>query len=75
MAKRLNIAARTECLNWLFWQMGSAPYLGGGFGHFYAYAPVKIEYATNIQNQPNIRFLPDADLTHQVNVLFPWQSG
>jgi GST-like protein len=38
-------AARTECLNWLFWQMGSAPYLGGGFGHFYAYAPQKIEYA------------------------------
>jgi GSH-dependent disulfide-bond oxidoreductase len=37
--------ARTECLNWLFWQMGSAPYLGGGFGHFYAYAPTKIEYA------------------------------
>ena len=38
-------AARTECLNWLFWQMASAPYLGGGFGHFYTYAPVKIEYA------------------------------
>lgn len=38
-------AARAECLSWLFWQMGSAPYLGGGFGHFYAYAPVKIEYA------------------------------
>ncbi len=37
--------ARTETLNWLFWQMGSAPYLGGGFGHFYAYAPTKIEYA------------------------------
>lgn len=37
--------ARTECLSWLFWQMGSAPYLGGGFGHFYAYAPIKIEYA------------------------------
>ena len=37
--------ARTECLCWLFWQMGSAPYLGGGFGHFYAYAPTKIEYA------------------------------
>jgi GSH-dependent disulfide-bond oxidoreductase len=36
---------RTACLSWLFWQMGSAPYLGGGFGHFYAYAPVKIEYA------------------------------
>ena len=38
-------AARTECLSWLFWQMGSAPYLGGGFGHFYAYAPTRIEYA------------------------------
>jgi GST-like protein len=38
-------ARRAECLNWLFWQMGSAPYLGGGFGHFYAYAPTKIEYA------------------------------
>jgi GSH-dependent disulfide-bond oxidoreductase len=38
-------AARAECLSWLFWQMGSAPYVGGGFGHFYAYAPVKIEYA------------------------------
>jgi len=36
---------RAECLSWLFWQMGSAPYLGGGFGHFYAYAPSKIEYA------------------------------
>jgi GST-like protein len=39
------IKTRTECLSWLFWQMGSAPYLGGGFGHFYAYAPTKIEYA------------------------------
>ena len=38
-------AARAECLSWLFWQMGAAPYLGGGFGHFYAYAPTKIEYA------------------------------
>ena len=38
-------AARAECFSWLFWQVGSAPYLGGGFGHFYAYAPVKIEYA------------------------------
>jgi GST-like protein len=38
-------AGRAECLSWLFWQMGSAPYLGGGFGHFYAYAPFKIEYA------------------------------
>src|SRR5471032_1675048 len=40
-----DVALRAECLSWLFWQMGSAPYLGGGFGHFYAYAPVKIEYA------------------------------
>jgi GSH-dependent disulfide-bond oxidoreductase len=40
-------AARAECLSWLFWQMGSAPFLGGGFGHFYAYAPDKIEYAIN----------------------------
>jgi len=40
-------AARAECLSWLFWQMGAAPYLGGGFGHFYAYAPTKIEYAIN----------------------------
>jgi len=38
------LAARTECMCWLFWQMGSAPYVGGGFGHFYAYAPEKIEY-------------------------------
>ena len=38
-------AERAECLSWLFWQMGSAPFLGGGFGHFYAYAPIKIEYA------------------------------
>lgn len=40
-------ASRTESLNWLFWQMGSAPYLGGGFGHFYVYAPEKFEYAIN----------------------------
>ena len=39
--------ARAECLSWLFWQMGSAPYLGGGFGHFYAYAPSKMEYPIN----------------------------
>ncbi|WP_346830346.1 glutathione-dependent disulfide-bond oxidoreductase [Pseudomonas abietaniphila] len=42
-----DLAGRTETLNWLFWQMGAAPYLGGGFGHFYAYAPEKIEYAIN----------------------------
>jgi GSH-dependent disulfide-bond oxidoreductase len=40
-------AERTEVMNWLFWQMGSAPYVGGGFGHFYAYAPIKIEYPIN----------------------------
>jgi GST-like protein len=40
-------AARAETMNWLFWQMGSAPYLGGGFGHFYAYAPEKFEYPIN----------------------------
>jgi GSH-dependent disulfide-bond oxidoreductase len=40
-------AARAECLSWLFWQMGSAPFLGGGFGHFYAYAPAKLEYPIN----------------------------
>jgi GST-like protein len=40
-----DLAKRAECLSWLFWQMGSAPYLGGGFGHFYAYAPMKNEYA------------------------------
>jgi len=39
------LPARAECLSWLFWQMGSAPFLGGGFGHFYAYAPIKIQYA------------------------------
>ncbi len=42
-----DFAGRTECLSWLFWQMGSAPYLGGGFGHFYAYAPTKMEYPIN----------------------------
>lgn len=42
-----DLAGRTETLNWLFWLQGSAPYLGGGFGHFYHYAPVKIEYAIN----------------------------
>ena len=40
-----DFSEKTECLSWLFWQMGSAPYLGGGFGHFYKYAPIKIRYA------------------------------
>jgi len=42
-----NLSAQAECLSWLFWQVGSAPYLGGGFGHFYRYAPIKLEYAIN----------------------------
>src|SRR5438445_8431738 len=55
-----DVAVRAECLSWLFWQMGSAPYLGGGFGHFYAYAPTKIEYAID-------RFAMEA--TRQLDVL------
>lgn len=53
LAEKFNVflpsdgAARAECLSWLFWQMGSAPFLGGGFGHFYAYAPEKYEYPIN----------------------------
>ena len=53
LAERFNaflptdVTVRTECLSWLFWQMGSAPYLGGGFGHFYAYAPYKMKYPIN----------------------------
>ena len=57
---------RAECMSWLFWQMGSAPYLGGGFGHFYAYAPTKIEYcidrfAMEVKRQLDVlnRHLPD----------------
>jgi len=42
-----DVRGRAECINWLMWQMGSAPYIGGGFGHFYKYAPIKIEYAIN----------------------------
>ena len=63
-----DIKGRTECLNWLMWQMGSAPYLGGGFGHFYAYAPVKIEYcidrfAMEVKRQLDVldRHLADND--------------
>ena len=61
-------AKRIEAMNWLFWQMGSAPYLGGGFGHFYAYAPVKIEYcidrfAMEVKRQLDVldRHLADND--------------
>ncbi|MCE8536746.1 glutathione-dependent disulfide-bond oxidoreductase [Ruegeria pomeroyi] len=59
--------ARTEVMNWLFWQMGSAPYLGGGFGHFYAYAPEKFEYPINrfameVKRQLNVL---DRELAHR----------
>ena len=63
----LDGVARAECLSWLFWQMGSAPFLGGGFGHFYAYAPVKMEYpidryAMEVKRQLDVldRHLADA---------------
>ncbi|HMG51570.1 MAG TPA: glutathione-dependent disulfide-bond oxidoreductase [Inquilinus sp.] len=54
-------AARAECMSWLFWQMGSAPFLGGGFGHFYAYAPTKIEYAINRYAMESKRLLDVLD--------------
>ena len=54
-------AARAECLSWLFWQMGSAPYVGGGFGHFYAYAPAKIEYAIDRFSMETKRLLDVLD--------------
>lgn len=54
-------AERAECLSWLFWQVGSAPYLGGGFGHFYAYAPEKIEYAIDRYSMETKRLLDVLD--------------
>ena len=81
-------AARAECLSWLFWQMGSAPYLGGGFGHFYAYAPVKIEYAIDrfameAKRQMDVldrrlaetRFLAGDDYTIADIAVWPWYGG
>lgn len=53
--------ARAECLSWLFWQVGSGPFIGGGFGHFYAYAPVKIEYAINRYAMETKRLFDVAD--------------
>lgn len=83
-----DIAARTECLNWLFWQMGSAPYIGGGFGHFYAYAPVKIEYAVNRfametkrlldvldQHLAKHEYLAGSEYTIADIAAFPWYGG
>ena len=81
-------AARAECLSWLFWQMGSAPYLGGGFGHFYAYAPTKIEYAIDrfsmeVKRQLDVldrqlsgrRFIAGDDYTIADIAIFPWYGG
>ncbi|TGU87077.1 glutathione-dependent disulfide-bond oxidoreductase [Acinetobacter pittii] len=83
-----DITARTECLNWLFWQMGSAPYLGGGFGHFYAYAPVKIEYAINRfametkrlldvldQHLAKNEYLAGSEYSIADIAAFPWYGG
>jgi len=78
-------APRAECLSWLFWQMGSAPYLGGGFGHFYAYAPFKIEYAIDrfameVKRQLDVldRNLAEREYlcgdTYNIAV-FPWYGG
>jgi len=83
-----DIAARTETVNWLFWQMGSAPYLGGGFGHFYAYAPTKIEYAIDrfameVKRQLDVldrrlaesEYLAGDDYTIADIAVFPWYGG
>ena len=79
---------RAECLSWLFWQMGSAPYLGGGFGHFYAYAPTKIEYAIDRFTMETKRQLDVLDRRLADNefiagnaytiadiAIFPWYGG
>ena len=82
------IAKRAECLSWLFWQMGSAPYLGGGFGHFYAYAPTKIEYAIDrfameTKRQLDVldrrlaesKYLAGDDYTIADIAVWPWYGG
>jgi GST-like protein len=79
---------RAECLSWLFWQMGSAPYLGGGFGHFYAYAPEKFEYAINrfameVKRQMDVldrrlaetEYLAGKDYTIADIAVWPWYGG
>ncbi|MBI3196580.1 MAG: glutathione-dependent disulfide-bond oxidoreductase [Rhodospirillales bacterium] len=81
-------AGRAECLSWLFWQMGSAPYLGGGFGHFYAYAPSKIEYAIDrfameTKRQLDVLdrrlaespYLAGSDYTIADIAVWPWYGG
>ena len=81
-------AARAECLSWLFWQMASAPYLGGGFGHFYAYAPAKIEYAIDrfameVKRQLDVldrqlaehKYVAGESYTIADMAIFPWYGG
>ncbi len=81
-------SARAECLSWLFWQVGSAPYLGGGFGHFYAYAPVKIEYAIDrfameVKRQLDVldrrlaqsEYVAGPEYTIADMAIFPWYGG
>jgi len=81
-------AARAEAFSWLFWQMGSAPYLGGGFGHFYAYAPTKIEYAIDrfameVKRQLDVldrrlaesEYLAGPDYTIADMAVWPWYGG
>src|SRR6201988_963067 len=81
-------AARAECLSWLFWQMGSAPYIGGGFGHFYAYAPIKIEYAIDrftmeVKRQLDVldrrlaesEYIAGSEYTIADIAVFPWYGG
>jgi GST-like protein len=83
-----DLAARTECINWLFWQMGSAPYLGGGFGHFYAYAPYKMEYpidrfSMEVKRQLDVLdrqlaenpFIAGDDYTIADMAIFPWYGN
>jgi GST-like protein len=80
--------ARTECLSWLFWQMGSGPYLGGDFGHFYAYAPIKIEYAIDrfameVKRQLDVldrhlkekRFMAGDEYTIADMAIWPWYGA
>ncbi len=82
------VAARAECLSWLFWQMGSAPYLGGGFGHFYAYAPTKMEYPIDrftmeVKRQLDVldhrlaetEYLAGSDYTIADIAVWPWYGG
>ena len=83
-----DLAGRTETMNWLFWQMGSAPYLGGGFGHFYAYAPYKMEYpidrfAMEVKRQLDVldqrlaqsTYLAGPDYTIADIAVFPWYGA